>query len=117
MMTSFLRPLTWSALASILILAPLAGTGLDPAALHTPTSAEPSAGATYPRAATASRTRAATTIHLAGLATGAKPKIAWIKGTHLNFLTGGDLVMHRADRHHTRTAAQPVRPGPRWGAG
>jgi hypothetical protein len=88
MKTSYLRPLTLSALASLLILAPLAGSGPDSAALRTPAGAPPSAGTTYTRGATAFPTT--------GLATGARPSIAFARATKPEFL-GGNFRLHRPD--------------------
>ncbi|WP_151083272.1 hypothetical protein [Nocardioides cynanchi] len=87
-MTSYLRPLTYSALATLLMTAPLAGSGLDAAALHTSRGGEPAAGTTYQRAATAFPTT--------GLPTGAPPKIAYARATKPEFL-GGNFRMHRPD--------------------
>jgi hypothetical protein len=88
MTTSFLRPLTLSALATLLRTAPLAGTGLSTASLRTGTGAEPAAGTTYTRAATAFPTT--------GLPTGALPRIAYARATKPEFL-GGNFRMHRPD--------------------
>jgi hypothetical protein len=90
MMTSLLRPLTLSALATLLITAPLAGTGLSSTALHPgiDAGAGPSARTTY--------TRAATALPTTGLVTGARPKIAFARATEPEFL-GGNFRMHRPD--------------------
>jgi hypothetical protein len=85
MTTSFLRPLTLSALATLLMTAPLAGGGLGTAALHTPAGAGSSA-----------RTTSATPFPTTGLATGARPKIAFARATKPEFL-GGNFRMHRPD--------------------
>jgi hypothetical protein len=85
MTTSFLRPLTLSALATLLMTAPLAGSGLGAAALHTPTGGEPAA-----------RTTSATPFPTTGLTTGAPPKIAYARATKPEFL-GGNFRMHRPD--------------------
>jgi hypothetical protein len=90
MTTSYLRPLTLSALASLLITAPLAGGALHTSALRSPVGAgaEPSARTTSTRAATAFPTT--------GLATGARPSIAYARATKPEFL-GGNFRMHRPD--------------------
>jgi hypothetical protein len=88
MITSLLRPLTMSALATLLMTAPLAGTGLSTAALRTGTGAEPFAGTTYGRAATSFPTT--------GLGTGARPRIAFARATQPEFL-GGNFRLHRPD--------------------
>ena len=79
MMTSFLRPLTLTAVASLVMIAPLAGTA-------TPTATTLSAG-------TPSRA-AATPLPVTGLPTGHRPRIAYAFATKPEFL-GGDFRVHR----------------------
>jgi hypothetical protein len=88
MTSSSLRPLTLSALATLLITAPYAGTGPSPVALHTAAGAEPAARTPYSRAATPFPTT--------GLATGARPTIAFARATKPEFL-GGNFRLHRPD--------------------
>lgn len=78
MMTRFLRPLTLAAVATLVMIAPLAGT---------PTS---------PATDLASRTpgRAAATLPVTGLPTGARPAIAYAFATKPAFL-GGNFRVHR----------------------
>src|SRR4051812_40753467 len=88
MKTGSLRPLTLSALASLLITAPLAGSGLDNDSFRTALGVGPSAGTSYSRTATAFPTT--------GLPTGTRPKIAFARATKPEFL-GGNFRMHRPD--------------------
>jgi len=85
MMTSFLRPLTLTAVATLVMIAPLAGTAPSPAALHD------GAGSGL-----ASRTpsAAATAFPVTGLPTGHRPRIAYAFATRPEFL-GGNFRVHR----------------------
>jgi hypothetical protein len=79
MMTSFLRPLTLTAVATLLMIAPLAGMPMSPAtdlAAHTPARA------------------AATPLPVTGLPTGHRPRIAYAFATKPEFL-GGNFRVHR----------------------
>lgn len=85
-MTSFLRPLTLSAVSTLLMIAPLAGTATSPAALRTPAGVEaitrtPALGTAFPTT---------------GLPTGARPRIAFARATRPEFL-GGNYRLHRPD--------------------
>lgn len=94
------------------------GTTSDAAPVVLPHTAQDSAStattvhSSAPSSATPSRT--ANPVLLAGLTIGPKPKIAWIRGTHLNFLTGGNYRLHRADGttlvlpHSTMTRWAPI---------
>src|SRR5512140_3096436 len=85
-MTSFLRPLTLSAVSTLLMIAPLAGTATSPAALRTPAGVE-----------AITRTPAlGTAIPTTGLPTGARPRIAFARATRPEFL-GGNYRLHRPD--------------------
>jgi hypothetical protein len=85
-MTSFLRPLTLSAVSTLLMIAPLAGTATSPASLRTPAGVEVIA-----------RTQAlGTAFPTTGLPTGARPRIAFARATRPEFL-GGNYRLHRPD--------------------
>jgi hypothetical protein len=85
MMTSFLRPLTLTAVATLVMIAPLAGTATSPAALQS--------GAAAGLAARTSSV-ARTTLPVTGLPTGPRPKIAYAFATKPEFL-GGNFRVHR----------------------
>ena len=85
MMTSFLRPLTLTAVATLVMIAPLAGTGPSPAALH-------SRSGTSLASRTSSVSR--TALPVTGLPTGPRPKIAYAFATRPAFL-GGNFRVHR----------------------
>ena len=79
MMTSILRPLTLTAVATLVMIAPLAGTPTSPAtdlAARTPARA------------------AATPLPVTGLPTGSRPTIAYAFATKPEFL-GGNFRVHR----------------------
>jgi hypothetical protein len=79
MMTSFLRPLTLTAVATLVMIAPLAGTPTSPAtdlASRTPARA------------------AATPLPVTGLPTGPRPRIAYAFASKPEFL-GGNFRVHR----------------------
>ncbi len=85
MTTSFLRPLTLTAVATLVMIAPLAGTGASPAALHS--AADSGLAARTPSVA-------GTTLPVDGLPTGARPEIAYAFATAPEFL-GGNFRVHR----------------------
>ena len=85
MMTSFLRPLTLTAVATLVMIAPLAGTGPSPAALHSGTGTSLAS-----RTSSVSRTA----LPVTGLPTGPRPKIAYAFATRPAFL-GGNFRVHR----------------------
>jgi hypothetical protein len=91
MMTSFLRPLTLTAVATVLMTAPLAGTAPSRVDLH--------AGAADLAARTPSR--AATAFPVTGLPTGPRPRIPYAHATKPEFL-GGNYRLHRPDGTTTR---------------
>jgi hypothetical protein len=86
MMTSFLRPLTLTAVATLVMIAPLAGTPTSPAtdlAARTPDRA------------------AAVPLPVTGLPTGHRPRIAYAFATKPEFL-GGNFRVHRPSGAATR---------------
>jgi hypothetical protein len=85
-MTSFLRPLTLSAVSTLLMIAPLAGTATSSVALRAPSGVDvvggtPATGTAFPTT---------------GLTVGPRPKIAFARATRPAFL-GGNYRLHRPD--------------------
>ena len=109
MMTSFLRPLTLTAVATLLMTAPLAGTAPSVTAEHTHAGRD-----------LAARTRSVSRPHrfpVTGLPTGARPRIAYAHATKPAFLGGNFRAPPR--RRHARsrsTASSPSASGRRWDA-
>lgn len=85
-MTSFLRPLTLSAVSTLLMIAPLAGAASTPAALRPPDGVE----------SAALTSASAPAFPTTGLPVGARPKIAFARATRPEFL-GGNYRLHRPD--------------------